>query len=95
MRDPSTATTGRREQVRFKSRCRAARIGDDRIGQGREMIFCRYRKSDFVSYGIVEDDVVRAIEGDPFSGYTLATARYPFFRMFSSICIPLRSIAMR
>jgi 2-keto-4-pentenoate hydratase/2-oxohepta-3-ene-1,7-dioic acid hydratase in catechol pathway len=41
------------------------------------MIFCRFRKSDFVSYGIVEDDVVRVIESEPFSGYTLATARYP------------------
>jgi 2-keto-4-pentenoate hydratase/2-oxohepta-3-ene-1,7-dioic acid hydratase in catechol pathway len=41
------------------------------------MIFCRFRKSELVSYGIVEDEVVRAIEGDPFRGYTLSTARYP------------------
>ena len=41
------------------------------------MIFCRFRKSDLVSYGIVEDDIVRVIEGEPFNGYTLATARYP------------------
>jgi 2-keto-4-pentenoate hydratase/2-oxohepta-3-ene-1,7-dioic acid hydratase in catechol pathway len=46
------------------------------------MIFCRFRKSNLVSsnlvsYGIVEDDVVRAIEGDPFAGYKLASARFP------------------
>src|SRR5277367_5859247 len=40
------------------------------------MIFCRFRKSNRVSYGIVEDDVVRAIEGDPFAGYKLAAERF-------------------
>src|ERR1700757_3276529 len=45
------------------------------------MIFCRFKKSDRVShqvsYGIVEDDIVRAIDGDPFNGYKLAAERYP------------------
>jgi hypothetical protein len=40
------------------------------------MIFCRFRKSNRVSYGIVEGDVVRAIEGDPFAGYKLAGERF-------------------
>jgi 2-keto-4-pentenoate hydratase/2-oxohepta-3-ene-1,7-dioic acid hydratase in catechol pathway len=40
------------------------------------MIFCRFRKSGFVSYGIVEGDEVRAIEGQPFDKYTLASGRY-------------------
>ncbi len=33
------------------------------------MIFCRFRKDASVSYGIVEDDRVRTIDGDPFNGY--------------------------
>jgi 2-keto-4-pentenoate hydratase/2-oxohepta-3-ene-1,7-dioic acid hydratase in catechol pathway len=41
------------------------------------MIFCRFRNSSLVSYGIVEGDIVRAIEGDPFTGYKLASARFP------------------
>ncbi|HZC56856.1 MAG TPA: fumarylacetoacetate hydrolase family protein [Xanthobacteraceae bacterium] len=41
------------------------------------MIFCRFRKSDFVSYGIIEDDVVRVIEGEPFGQYGLGTKRFP------------------
>lgn len=40
------------------------------------MIFCRFRKSGTVSYGIVEDDMVRAIEGLPFGKYALASDRY-------------------
>lgn len=35
------------------------------------MIFCRFRKADVTSYGIVEEHRVRAIEGDPFNGYKL------------------------
>jgi len=33
------------------------------------MIWCRFQKDKLVSYGIVEDDTVIAIEGDPFSGH--------------------------
>jgi 2-keto-4-pentenoate hydratase/2-oxohepta-3-ene-1,7-dioic acid hydratase in catechol pathway len=44
------------------------------------MIFCRFKKSNRVShqatYGIVEDDVVRAIDGDPFNGYKLTAERF-------------------
>jgi 2-keto-4-pentenoate hydratase/2-oxohepta-3-ene-1,7-dioic acid hydratase in catechol pathway len=41
------------------------------------MIFCRFQKSNVVSYGVVEDETVRAIDGDPFTKYTLAGARHP------------------
>jgi len=41
------------------------------------MIFCRFKKSNLMSYGIVEDDAVRAVDGDPFNGYKLAAERYP------------------
>src|SRR3984885_2975484 len=41
------------------------------------MIFCRFRKSNRVSYGIVEGVVVRAFEGDPFTGYKLSSTRFP------------------
>jgi 2-keto-4-pentenoate hydratase/2-oxohepta-3-ene-1,7-dioic acid hydratase in catechol pathway len=33
------------------------------------MIWCRFRKDKLVSYGIVEDDTIVAVEGDPFTGY--------------------------
>jgi len=41
------------------------------------MIFCRFKKSNRVSYGIVENDAVRAVDGDPFNGYKLAAERFP------------------
>ena len=41
------------------------------------MIFCRFRKANLVSYGIVEDDMVRAITGDPFAGYKMAAEHFP------------------
>ena len=41
------------------------------------MIFCRFKKSDRVSYGIVEGDIVRAIDGGPFTDYKLAAERFP------------------
>ena len=40
------------------------------------MIFCRFRKDGAVCHGIVEDDMVRAIEGDPFGSYKMAAARH-------------------
>ena len=40
------------------------------------MIFCRFRKARVVSYGIVEGDGVRAIDGAPFDNYTLASSRH-------------------
>jgi 2-keto-4-pentenoate hydratase/2-oxohepta-3-ene-1,7-dioic acid hydratase in catechol pathway len=40
------------------------------------MIFCRFRKDASTSYGIVEEGIVRTIEGDPFNGYKLASTRY-------------------
>jgi 2-keto-4-pentenoate hydratase/2-oxohepta-3-ene-1,7-dioic acid hydratase in catechol pathway len=40
-------------------------------------IFCRFEKSGRVSYGIVEGDTVRAIEGEPLSQYRLGSERYP------------------
>jgi 2-keto-4-pentenoate hydratase/2-oxohepta-3-ene-1,7-dioic acid hydratase in catechol pathway len=33
------------------------------------MIWCRFRKDKLVSFGIVEDDTIVAVEGDPFAGY--------------------------
>ena len=33
------------------------------------MIWCRFQKDKLVAYGIVEGESVRAVEGDPFSGY--------------------------
>jgi 2-keto-4-pentenoate hydratase/2-oxohepta-3-ene-1,7-dioic acid hydratase in catechol pathway len=41
------------------------------------MILCRFRKANRISYGVVEDDVVRAIEGDPFTAYKMAAERFP------------------
>ena len=38
--------------------------------------FCRFRIRDSVSYGIVEDDRVQAIEGDPFNGYRTGSGRH-------------------
>lgn len=40
-------------------------------------IFCRFEKSGRVSYGIVEDDWVRVIDGEPFAQYRLAGERWP------------------
>lgn len=40
------------------------------------MIFCRFRNGVEASYGIVEDSIVRAIEGDPFNGYKLLPERH-------------------
>ena len=31
------------------------------------MIWCRFRKDELVSYGIVEGDTIIAVEGDPFA----------------------------
>jgi 2-keto-4-pentenoate hydratase/2-oxohepta-3-ene-1,7-dioic acid hydratase in catechol pathway len=39
--------------------------------------FCRFRRGDTVSYGIVESHIIRPIEGDPFHGYTTTSERYP------------------
>ena len=39
--------------------------------------FCRFQRGDAVSYGIVEDDTVRGVNGDPFRGYTLRDDRHP------------------
>src|SRR5262252_3939263 len=33
------------------------------------MIWCRFQKDKLIAYGIVEGESVRAVEGDPFSGY--------------------------
>jgi 2-keto-4-pentenoate hydratase/2-oxohepta-3-ene-1,7-dioic acid hydratase in catechol pathway len=52
------------------------------------MIFCRFRKSDLVSYGIVEDDVVRVIDGEPFGGYTLTAERFPLRDV--TLLVPVR-----
>ncbi len=41
------------------------------------MIFCRFKKSNRVSFGIVEGDIVRVIDGDPFTDYKLAAERFP------------------
>lgn len=41
------------------------------------MIFCRFSKGNRTSYGIVEDNMVRAIDGDPFTQYTLGADRFP------------------
>jgi 2-keto-4-pentenoate hydratase/2-oxohepta-3-ene-1,7-dioic acid hydratase in catechol pathway len=35
------------------------------------MIWCRYQSGGRANYGIVEGDTVRAVEGDPFTRYTL------------------------
>jgi 2-keto-4-pentenoate hydratase/2-oxohepta-3-ene-1,7-dioic acid hydratase in catechol pathway len=40
------------------------------------MIWCRFRKDNLVSYGIVEGDDVVAVEGDPFSGYRTAAGKF-------------------
>ncbi|HEX4407908.1 MAG TPA: fumarylacetoacetate hydrolase family protein [Xanthobacteraceae bacterium] len=40
------------------------------------MIFCRFRKSGLVSYGLVEGDTIRAIEGSPFEKYTLMSGSH-------------------
>jgi 2-keto-4-pentenoate hydratase/2-oxohepta-3-ene-1,7-dioic acid hydratase in catechol pathway len=38
--------------------------------------FCRFQKGGQVSYGIVDDQVIRRIDGDPFHGYTLTNERF-------------------
>jgi 2-keto-4-pentenoate hydratase/2-oxohepta-3-ene-1,7-dioic acid hydratase in catechol pathway len=40
------------------------------------MIWCRFQKDGFVSYGIVEDDSVVAVEGDPFADYRTTTSKF-------------------
>jgi 2-keto-4-pentenoate hydratase/2-oxohepta-3-ene-1,7-dioic acid hydratase in catechol pathway len=49
--------------------------------------FCRFQKDLAISYGIVEDQMVRAIEGDPFRGYTLRGERYRLADV--SVLVPL------
>lgn len=36
-----------------------------------KMIWCRYQNGERATYGIVEGDTVRAVEGDPFTRYSL------------------------
>src|SRR5262245_66025972 len=40
------------------------------------MIWCRFRKDKLVAYGIVEGESVRAVEGDPFSGYRAGADKF-------------------
>src|SRR5436190_23363740 len=40
------------------------------------MIWCRYQLGGSVSYGIVEDDRVVEVEGDPFAGYKTTARRH-------------------
>lgn len=40
------------------------------------MTFCRFQWEGGISYGIVEETTIRAIEGDPFHGYRLLGARH-------------------
>ena len=41
------------------------------------MIWCRFQKDAAVSYGIVEDDTVVAVEGDPFAAHRRTAQKYP------------------
>jgi 2-keto-4-pentenoate hydratase/2-oxohepta-3-ene-1,7-dioic acid hydratase in catechol pathway len=38
--------------------------------------FCRFQHGGEVSYGIVDGETIRAIDGDPFRGYTLTSGRF-------------------
>ena len=44
---------------------------------GEKMIWCRFQNGGRAGYGIVEGDSVQAVEGDPFTRYTLTGAKYP------------------
>src|SRR3954468_11534715 len=49
--------------------------------------FCRFQSNNHTSYGIVDGDTVRAIEGDPFRGYTLKSQQYPLSHV--SLLVPV------
>jgi 2-keto-4-pentenoate hydratase/2-oxohepta-3-ene-1,7-dioic acid hydratase in catechol pathway len=40
------------------------------------MIWCRFQKDKLVAYGIVEGDMVTAVEGDPFSHYRTTASKF-------------------
>jgi 2-keto-4-pentenoate hydratase/2-oxohepta-3-ene-1,7-dioic acid hydratase in catechol pathway len=41
------------------------------------MIWCRFQVGDKVSYGVVENDVVTAVEGSPFGQHSMTSTRHP------------------
>ena len=41
------------------------------------MIWCRFQAGSTVSYGIVENDVITQVEGDPFAGHKLTSTKHP------------------
>jgi len=41
------------------------------------MIWCRFQKDGRISYGVVEDNTIIAIEGDPFSAHSRTASKYP------------------
>jgi 2-keto-4-pentenoate hydratase/2-oxohepta-3-ene-1,7-dioic acid hydratase in catechol pathway len=41
------------------------------------MIWCRFQAGNKISYGLVENEVVTAVEGDPFEGHKLTSTKYP------------------
>jgi len=41
------------------------------------MIWCRFQAGSTVSYGIVDNDVITQVEGDPFAGHKLTSTKHP------------------
>jgi 2-keto-4-pentenoate hydratase/2-oxohepta-3-ene-1,7-dioic acid hydratase in catechol pathway len=39
--------------------------------------WCRFQAGNTTSYGIIENDVVTAVEGDPFTGHKLTPTKHP------------------
>src|SRR5437899_12204031 len=47
----------------------------------REMRWVRYETNGHPAYGIVEDDTVTEVKGDPFTGYERTAIRQPLSRL--------------
>ena len=41
------------------------------------MKWCRFQAGDSISYGIIENDTVTAVEGNPFDGHKLTSTKHP------------------
>jgi 2-keto-4-pentenoate hydratase/2-oxohepta-3-ene-1,7-dioic acid hydratase in catechol pathway len=58
--------------------CNRSAATRKRDPKGRTMTtWCRFKTDDRTSYGIIEDDEVIAIDGNPFGAYRLSGAAYP------------------
>ena len=45
------------------------------------MIWCRFQAGSTISYGIIENDVITQVEGDPFAGHKLTSTKHPLSKV--------------